>query len=256
MGLDFKALILLVLGHPDEARAISGQALEEARAASHLVTLAVVLQHACILHQTCRRFSAMQQAAEELLAIATEQGFPFWIAHGSFLGDWARAEQGRNGRDPIPLRDDLEAILKPGAALILPYYYALVAQTFAQRGEPAHAAQMLDESLALLGRTGERWFEAEVHRLRGELHLRGAATTGPATRRARRRASIAPSRSPAARRPGSGSCAPRSAWRGCGGTRAGWPKRARLLAPIHGWFSEGFELRELVDAKALLDGMA
>jgi predicted ATPase len=105
VGLDFKSLILLVLGHPEEARKIGGQALDEARAASHLVTLAVVLQHACIFHQTCGDFPAMQQAAEELLAIATEQGFPFWIAHGSFLRDWARAEQGHDGHDPVPLRD-------------------------------------------------------------------------------------------------------------------------------------------------------
>ncbi|MGH6917604.1 MAG: AAA family ATPase, partial [Geminicoccaceae bacterium] len=121
VGLDFKALILLVLGHPDEARAISAQALDEARASSHLVTLAVVLQHACIMHQTCGDFPAMQRAAEELLAIATEQGFPFWIAHGRFLRDWARGEQGRDSHDPILLRDDLDAILEPGTALILPY---------------------------------------------------------------------------------------------------------------------------------------
>jgi class 3 adenylate cyclase/predicted ATPase len=256
VGLDFKALTLLVLGHPDEARAIGGQALDEARAAAHLVTLAVVLQHACIIHQTCGDFAAMQQAAEELLVIATEQGFPFWIAHGSFLGDWARAEQGRNGHDPIPLRDDLEAILKPGAALILPYYYALVAQTFAQHGGPAHAVQMLDESLALLGRTGERWFEAEVHRLRGELHL-------------------APARHLASGDPTSAeTCFDRAIQIARGQEARLWELRASvslarlrrdqgrlseardLLAPIYGWFSEGFELRELVDAKALLEGLA
>jgi class 3 adenylate cyclase/predicted ATPase len=254
VGLDFKALTLLVLGHPDEARAIGGQALDEARAASHLVTLAVVLQHACILHQTCGDYAAMQRAAEELLAIATEQGFPFWIAHGSFLGDWARAEQ--NGYDPIPLRDDLEAILKPGAALILPYYYALVAQTFAQHGEPAQAARMLDEALALLGRTGERWFEAEVHRLRGELHLAPAQPGGsgdPASAQACFERAIEIARSQEARLwelRASASLA--RLWRD-----QGRPSEARaVLAPIHGWFSEGFELRELVDAKALLDGTA
>ena len=256
VGLDFKALILLVLGHPDEARAIGGQALDEARASSHLVTLAVVLQHACIMHQTCGDFPAMQRAAEELLAIATEQGFPFWIAHGSFLGDWARAEQDRNGHDPMLLRDDLEAILKPGAALILPYYYALVAQTFAQHGEPALAMQMLDESFALLGRTGERWFEAEVHRLRGELHLSPAQRRGsgdPTSAEACFSRAIEIARSQQAR-----------LWelRASVSLARLWQDQGRLsearalLAPIHAWFSEGFELRELVEAKALLDGMA
>jgi predicted ATPase len=253
VGLDFRALILLVLGYPDEARATSRVALDEARAAAHLVTLAVVLQHACIVHQTCGDHPAMQQAAEELLAIATEQGFPFWIAHGTFLRDWARAAQGRNGQQRVPLRDDLEAILKPGAALILPYYYALVAQTFAQSAEPAAAAQMLDESLALLERTGERWFEAEVHRLRGELELATALHGGAVAAQACFERAIAVARSQEA-----------SLWelRASASLARLWRDQGRpaeahaLLAPIHARFSEGLELRELVDARALLDGMA
>jgi class 3 adenylate cyclase/predicted ATPase len=252
MGLDFKSLILLVLGHPEEARTVSGQALDEARAASHLVSLAVVLQHACIVHQTCGDFPAMQQAAEELLAIATEQGFPFWIAHGGFLRDWASAEQGQ-GDNPRALRDDLEAILKPGAALILPYYYALVAQTFARHGERADAAQMLDQSLALLGRTGERWFEAEVHRLRGELHRSSAQPRDLPSAEACFHRAIEIARGQEAR-----------LWelRASLSLARLWQSQARpaearaLLAPIYDWFSEGFELRELVEAKALLDSMA
>jgi class 3 adenylate cyclase/tetratricopeptide (TPR) repeat protein len=254
VGLDFRALILLILGYPDEARATSRQALDEARAAAHLVTLAVVLQHACIVHQTCGDHPAMQQAAEELLAIATEQGFPFWVAHGTFLRDWARAAQGRSGR-AIPLRDDLEAILKRGAALILPYYYALVAQTFARHDEPA-AAQMLDESLALLARTGERWFEAEVHRLRGELQLATARHGGsgdPSGAQACFERAIAVARSQEAR-----------LWelRASISLARLWQDQGRLaeardlLAPIHAWFSEGLELRELVDARTLLDSLA
>jgi class 3 adenylate cyclase/predicted ATPase len=256
VGLDFKALILLVLGHPDAARAVGRQALDEARAASHLMTLAVVLQHACILHQTCGDYAAMQQAAEELLGIATEQGFPFWIAHGGFLRDWAGIEQGHNGHDPTPLRDDLQAILQLGTALILPYYHALVAQTLARHGEPAQAAQMLDESLALLGRTGERWFEAEVHRLRGELHLAPAPDRGSgdaASAEACFDRAIQIARSQEARLwELRASLSLARLWRD-----QGRPSEARdLLGPIHAWFSEGFELRELVDAKALLEGLA
>jgi tetratricopeptide (TPR) repeat protein len=104
LGLDFQSLILFVLGYPDQARAIGEQALEEARQASHLVTLAAVLQHGCIIHQLSGDFLAMQQSAEELLAMATEQGFPFWIAHGSFLRDWARAAQGRDARSDAAAR--------------------------------------------------------------------------------------------------------------------------------------------------------
>jgi class 3 adenylate cyclase/predicted ATPase len=252
LGLDFQSLILFILGHPEQACAIGEQALQEARAASHLVTLAAILQHACIIHQLSGDFPAMQQSAEELLAMATEQAFPFWVAHGSFLRDWARAAQGRDGRDPMQLRHDLEAILKPGAALILPYYYTLVAQILAQRGEAANAAQMFDEALTLLDRTGERWFEADTHRLRGELHLsapqrdeRSAvacfdrAIEIARTQEARLlelRASVSLAR----------------LWRSQG--RA--DDARALLAPIYGWFSEGFALRDLIDAKALLDGMA
>jgi predicted ATPase len=115
---------------------------------------------------------------------------------------------------------------------------------------------MLDEALALLGRTGERWFEAEVHRLRGELHLAPAQPGGsgdPASAQACFERAIEIARSQEARLwelRASASLA--RLWRD-----QGRPSEARaVLAPIHGWFSEGFELRELVDAKALLDGTA
>jgi class 3 adenylate cyclase/predicted ATPase len=253
VGLDFKALILLVLGHPDEARAVSRQAVDEARAASHLVTLAVVLQHACILHQTCGELPAMQQAADELLAIATEQGFPFWIAHGRFLRDWARLEQGHDGHDPTPLHADLDAILELGTALIVPYYHALVGQTLARHGEPAQAAAKLEEALDLVARTGERWFEPELHRLRGELHCSPAQRDArdPTSAQACFDRAIQIARSQEAR-----------LWelRASLSLARLWREQDRLadaralLEPIHGWFSEGSELRELIDAKALLNG--
>jgi predicted ATPase len=145
--------------------------------------------------------------------------------------------------------------VKPGAALILPYYYALVAQTFAQHGEPAQAPQMLDESLALLGRTGERWFEAEVHRLRGELHLSAARhreSGDPASAEACFGRAIEIARSQEARLwELRASLSLARLWRD-----QDRPAEARaLLAPICAWFSEGLELRELVDAKALLESM-
>jgi predicted ATPase len=115
---------------------------------------------------------------------------------------------------------------------------------------------MLDEALALLGRTGERWFEAEVHRLRGELHLAPAQQGGsgdPASAQACFDRAIEIARSQDAR-----------LWelRASASLARLWRDQGRLseardlLAPIYGWFSEGLELRELVDAKALLEGMA
>jgi predicted ATPase len=152
----------------------------------------------------------------------------------------------------MQLRDDLEAILKPGAALILPYYYTLVAQTFAQRDEAANAAQMFDDALALLGRTGERWFEAETHRLRGELH-RFASARDEASAQACFDRAIEIARSQEARLfELRASVSQARLWRDQG--RA--DDARSLLTPIYGWFSEGFALRDLADAKALLDAMA
>jgi predicted ATPase len=114
---------------------------------------------------------------------------------------------------------------------------------------------MLDEALALLGRTGERWFEPEVYRLRGELHRSSAQRNGGDTTSAQacfdRALQIA--RSQEARLwELRASLSLARQW-----GEQGWPGDARaLLEPIHGWFSEGFELRELVEAKALLAGPA
>jgi predicted ATPase len=114
---------------------------------------------------------------------------------------------------------------------------------------------MLDEALALLGRTGERWFEAEVHRLRGELHLPAAQhreSGDPARAEACFDRAIEIARSQEARLwELRASLSLARLWRD-----QDRPAEARaLLAPICAWFSEGLELRELVDAKALLDDL-
>jgi class 3 adenylate cyclase/predicted ATPase len=169
MALDFLSLVLFPLGYPEQAQRQSEQALKEARELSHLVTLAVVLQHASLTHELFHDLATALARAEELLALATDQGFPFWLGHGRFLCDWVRMAQGDAKLSPAQLQQDLDAIRHTGAVLILPYYHGLVAGTLASRGDVDAGLKLLDQALASSKQTAERWCEAELHRLRGEL---------------------------------------------------------------------------------------
>ena len=144
VGLDFKALILLVLGHPEQARAIGGPALDEARV-THLVTLAVVLQHAA----SCIRPAAIFRRCSGRPRSCSPSPPSRAFRSGSRTAASFATGRAPSRVETATIRRCCATTSKrfssPARRLILPYYYALVAQTFAQHGEPALAAQMLDD---------------------------------------------------------------------------------------------------------------
>jgi predicted ATPase len=246
IGLDFLSLVLYALGYPEQAQRRSEQALAEARQLSNLVTLAVVLQHSCMIHHFLGDYRAVEQRAEELWSLATNQGFPFWVAHATFVRAWAAAQASETDEDLAQLRGKLDAIRSSGAGLIVPYYLALLATTHGKRGNLAAALDLLAEALVLVDRTGECWFAAELHRLHGELLWSAgdedAAEAAMHTALALAREQEAKSWELRAAASLSRLCRAR-----------GRQVEARdLLAPLCSWFSEAFENRDLQEARALL----
>jgi predicted ATPase len=124
-----------------------------------------------VLHQHRREEQAAQEQAEALLALATEQGFMLFVARGTFLQGWARAERGQ-GEDGIArMSQSLTAYRATGAALWRPYLGALLAHSHEAPALDGNSQTVLTDSLAMVQTTGERWYEAEVYRLKGELTL-------------------------------------------------------------------------------------
>jgi predicted ATPase len=237
---------LWFLGYPDQALAMSREALALAQKLSHPFSLAVALAYAAMLHQFRREPQAVHEQAEAAVALCTEQGFAYYLAWGTTMQGWARVVQGRGEVGIAQTRQGLAALQATGAALRLPYYFALLAEACGQTGQAAEGLALLAEALA--HKTGETWMEAELYRLKGELLLSLAADNHTEAAGCFHQALST------ARRQQAKSLELRAAmslarlWQQQGKRQEG----RQLLTPIYGWFTEGFDTADLQDARALL----
>src|SRR5262249_31346083 len=124
-----------------------------------------------VVHQHRREGQAVQERAEAQIALAREQGFPFWVAFGTVLWGWALAAQGQEEEGIAQMRQGLAALRARGAEVARPYCLALLAEAYGKGGQAAEGLAILAEALAQVDKTGERHHEAELYRLMGELTL-------------------------------------------------------------------------------------
>jgi class 3 adenylate cyclase/predicted ATPase len=243
----YTAWVLGFLGYPDQALKRNTEALTLARELSHPFSLVFALIFAALLYNLRREGWSTQEQAEAALTLATEQGFPHQLALGTILRGWALAEQGEEGIAQI--RQGIAAWRATGAELARPYFLALLAEACEKGRQAEEGLSVLTEALALVHKTGECFYEAELYRLQGELLLvQSICQTTEAETCFREALDIA-------RRQQAKSLELRAAvslsrlWQ-----RQGKRDEARmLLAPIYGWFTEGFDTADLQEAKALLE---
>ena len=158
-----------MLGYPDQALARMQEALALAQALAHPFSLALTLYLAAALHRTAGEAEAARQQAEAAIALATAQGFPHWVARATVVRGWALAQQGRDAEGLAQMRQGLAACQASGAELALPLFLGLLAEGHGHNGQAAEGLTILAEAWAVTQRTGERWCEAELYRLQGEL---------------------------------------------------------------------------------------
>jgi len=190
----------------------------------------------------------MQAFADAVMALADAQGFVLRCEQGRILRGWALAMQGDAAESMAQVRQGLEVHQKAGLRLGQPYYLSLLAEAYGQAWQPEAGLQVLYEALMLVAETEERWWEAELIRLKGALLLQLAIPDAHQAEPCFQQA-LAVARGQQAR-----SLELRAAmslsrlWQ-----QQGKEEAARdLLAPIYGWFSEGFATPDLQGAKALL----
>jgi len=241
------AWALWMLGYPDRALRWASDAVALARELGHRHTLAQILYHTARLHQFLRDPRAVVDHAEACVAVAVEHGFSFWRADGMKLLGWALAMQGRPSEGLTRLRESLAAYRATGALSGMPYDLALLAEVCGQAGLVEEGLAALGEALAIVDRTGERNYEAELHRLEGELRLRHEESSQEADSCFRQAVDIA-------RRQGARSLELRAAT-SLARVLAGRGRRddARTtLGDVYGQFTEGFDTADLKDAETLL----
>jgi len=167
----YAAFRLWYLGYPDQASAWFQEAVTLAQQSAHPFSLGFTLSLAAMLHQFRREVRAAQERAEAAITLTTEQGFPHWRAHGVILRGWALVQQGQTREGIEQINHGLRAHHATGAALLRPYFLALLAEAYGTMGQPEAGLTVLTEALTLAETTGERLYEPELYRLQGELLL-------------------------------------------------------------------------------------
>src|SRR5215475_2148505 len=125
-----------------------------------------------MVYQFRRDVPAVHEHAEAAVALATDQGFPIWAAWGTSIRGWALAMQGQGAEGMAQVHQGIGASRATGAMLRVPYFSALLAEVTAHLGHPEDGLQALAEANTLVEQHENRWWEAEISRLRGNLLLR------------------------------------------------------------------------------------
>jgi predicted ATPase len=237
-----------VQGYPNQGLRHSEEALRLAQEVAHPYNLASILLDVIVAQLWRRESQRTQQQAEVVIALANEHGFALRVAQGAFLRSWALVMQGKIDGGLPQMRQALAAIRATGTVGACSWLLGLFAEACGQAGQLEEGFHALEEAQAHIAKTGEHIWEAELHRLTGELrcqHTAGHEAAEPCFRQAltvargqeakwlELRAAISLSRF----------------WQQQG-------KRAEaydLLAPIYGWFTEGFDTADLQEAKTLLE---
>jgi class 3 adenylate cyclase/predicted ATPase len=244
----FAARTLWLLGYPEQALARLHEALALAQELSHPYSLAFVRAFAAFVSQLRRDVPAVHEQAEAAVALSTEQGFPLWIGLGTILRGWALAMQGQGEEGMAQLRQGIAAWRATGAAQHVPYHCTMLADVSAHLGHVEDGLQALAEAHTLEEQHDERYWEAEVCRLRGVLLLRQTGTPQAEAETWLQQALDVACRQQAKSLELRAAMSLSRLWQQQG-------KRAEahaLLAPIYGWFTEGFDTADLQEAKALL----
>jgi predicted ATPase len=238
---------LFCLGYLNQARFRREAAVEEAHKLGHPYSLAHVLHRACWIDWATRSCEELQARADALVAVSDEHGFPWNRAAGTVFRGWALAGSGQTAEGITLLRVGLAAFRATGSVTLVSFFLTLLAEAEGRAKEWDKGLVHLTEAERLVAEIEDRWAEAELHRVRGEL-LRVGHDPAAAERSFSQAIGIAQQQSAKFWELRAAISLARL-WR-----EQGKRDGARdLLAPIYGWFTEGFDTPVLKEAKALLD---
>uniref|UniRef100_UPI001C4E207D tetratricopeptide repeat protein n=1 Tax=Candidatus Entotheonella palauensis TaxID=93172 RepID=UPI001C4E207D len=242
--------VLLLLGYPDQAHRRSTEALALAQELSHPHSVAYALRDSCFMLQVWQR-QQVQERAEAVMSLAAEQGFAYELEEGRIYRGWALAEAGHVEAGIADIQRGIASYQAMGSEFQIPYFFAWLAQVYGQASREAEGIELIDEALDRVERTQERWIEAELYRLKGELLGSHVIAAYEEAKDCFHRASeIALQQN--ARLYNLRAAVSLARWL----RYQGKPDEARQhLAPVYAGFTEGFDTPDLREAKELLKGV-
>jgi predicted ATPase len=236
--------VLWIRGYPDRARQAVADAIALGHRGGHHLSTAHAVHLSGHLAELMDDWDGVRKANEATMALATEWGLS-GLRHQVALRERLVA---------VALHDDPEQMeykrRHPQPGFARPLHDSVLARAYGRRGAPEEGLQVIGESLAWAEETGSQFFDAELHRIRARLLLR-VQRTDEAEQCCREALDVA-------RGQGAWMWALRAAYDlaqmlRCHGRQA---EAHDVLAPIHGWFTEGFDVDDLQRAKALLEGQS
>jgi predicted ATPase len=251
--LSVRSGCLWELGYPAASRNEGERAVNEAREIGQAATLMFALFWASWQHMLYGHYAEAQSLLDELAALADEKDASlFWKATEIAFRGALFAETGNASEAVRAITSGLTSLRSTGATLYEPWHLWHLAVAYAELGQHDNAQRCIDDAIDKVERSKEKWCEAEVHRIAGEIALKSlVADTEKAEKHFERALSVARQRQMKSFELRAAMSMARL-WRD-----HGRPQQAReLLAPVYGWFTEGFDTRDLKDAKALLDDLA
>jgi tetratricopeptide (TPR) repeat protein len=245
----YLGIVLFCLGFPNQALAHSNAVIAAARRLADPPSFASILSIGIRLLLFLGDNVAVDEWAGQLVAVATEQGFSPWVGEGTAFLGWATVKKGNVAEGMSLLRGGAAAYHANGGVIFMPHYIALLAEACEIAGQIDEAMSLLDDALQRIERSGERWLAAELNRHKGQLLLRQGHSEA-AEELYRKALSIAKEQEA-------------KLWELRAAVSLARLRRDQgrlaeardLLAPVYGWFTEGFDTQDLKEAKALLDDL-
>ncbi len=250
--LSFRSLNLWVLGYLEATLADVDHAVEDAREIGHAATLMLALTLTSLTLICCGNYPGASAQIHEVVALAGERDASYWKAYGMIHQGCLLALTGNPSNAIQMIASGIIAYRSIGSTMIVPLYLSYLSRAHAEVRQFDDAWRCVDEAMTMVETTKERWCEAEVHRIAGEIALmspeQDAAKAGVHFERALAVARAQQAKSWELR----AAMSMARLW----GDQGKRQKAYDLLAPIYGWFTEGFDTADLKDAKALLDQLA
>jgi len=274
----YAAAALWHLGYPDQALKRIHEALTLAHKRAHPYSLAFALTFAAVLYQLRREERACQERAEATIVLCTEQGFPHWLPIVTAVQGWARAKQGQQAEGVTQVHQSLAAWRAIGGELVRSHFLALLAEVCEGMAQEEDGLQALAEALTLVEKNEERMYEAELYRIKGQLTLQQESKEQGARSKEQKLENTNPQSqilSPKSQAEGEAEAcflkaievarkqqAKSLELRAAMSLARLWQHQGKkveahqMLSEIYNWFTEGFDTKDLQEAKRLIEELS
>jgi predicted ATPase len=250
--LSYRPMALWALGYCDAALADTANALHNAREISQAVSLMFALFYRSFTCLLCAKYPVAKALIDELVALADEKKGAFWKASGMIFQGSLFALTGQAADAVQTITSGITAWRSTGATVYMPWWLSCLAKAYSELGRFDDAWRCTSEAITTTETTKERWSEADVHRIAGEILLMSGEPDAAKAEAYFKHALTVARQQKAKSWELRAAMSMARLWRDQGKRH----QARNLLAPVYGWFTEGFDTLDLKEARALLDELS